>query len=60
MCEGGGGVRRGGGGGGGVVGNGGKRRKEKGPVIRRLTISLPKANLTKPRKLLHPELSNET
>ena len=25
-----------------------------------LTLSLPKANLTKPRKLLNPELSNET
>ena len=25
-----------------------------------LIFSLPKANLTKPRKLLNPELSNET
>ena len=27
---------------------------------RQLTLSLPKANLTKPRKLLNPALSNET
>ena len=26
----------------------------------RLTLSLPKANLTKSRKLLNPEMSNET
>ena len=32
------------------------RKKNKNNI---LTLSLPKVNLTKPRKLLRPELSNE-
>ena len=35
---------------------GDRKRKSQGP----LTLSPPKANLTKPRKLLNPELSNRT
>ena len=34
--------------------------KSKSPLHTIQTFSLPKANSTKPRKLLNPELSNET